>query len=67
MEVTVLKKVWTELEIPDELTEEQVIDAVKEQISDMDIDDWDEQCYYGTEVYEVSENSSGVTIAEFEI
>ena len=67
MEVTVLKKLWTELEIPDGLTEEEVIEAVKKEISDMDIDDWDKKCHYGTEWYEVIDNYSGENIAEFEI
>lgn len=62
-----MKKLYTEIEIPDGLNEEQIEEAVKEQIRDLDLDDWDEECYYGTEEYVVTDNGSGVEVAELHL
>lgn len=67
MEVTVKKMLYTEIEIPDGLNEEQIADAVKEQIKDLDLEDWDEVCYYGTEEYVVTDNYSGIDVAELSL
>ena len=67
MEITIIKKVFTTEEIPDDLSEEDLriyIDSIIDATNDDDV--WDSQDWRGKEVYEAYDTYSGCTILELE-
>jgi len=63
MEVCITKKLFLTVDIPDNLSYEDTVKAIKEEIKEHDdIDEWDEIDWRGKEVYEAYETYGGTDI-----
>lgn len=62
MEITICKKVYLIEEVDDHLSEEELKEKVNEIIDETPLEDWDETNWNGQEVYEVSDNYSGLDL-----
>lgn len=60
MEITIIKKLYLEnVEVPDDLTEEELKAEVNRIIDDTCLDEYDESDWRGMEVYDVYDDWSG--------
>ena len=60
MQITIIKKLYLEnVEVPDDLTVEELKAEVNRIIDETNLDEWDETNYYGNEIYEVYDDYSG--------
>lgn len=67
MEITIIKKVYTTVDIPDGLSEEELKAQVESIIDDAnDYDTWEGSDWRGKETYEAYDTYSGCTILELE-
>lgn len=63
MDVTIIKKIYLTIEVPDDITKSELEERVIEAIDDnSDFNDWDETDYYGNNSVEVYDNYSGCTL-----
>lgn len=62
MEITICKNVYLIEEVDDHLSEEELKEKVNEIIDETPLEDWDETNWNGQEVYEVSDNYSGLDL-----
>lgn len=63
MDVTIIKKIYLTIEVPDDITHSELKERVNEAIDDnSDLNDWDETDYYGNNSVEVYDNYSGCTL-----
>ena len=64
MEITITKKVFTtvDFDVPDDVTDAELSNKIKELVEKMDLDDWDIYDWRGKEVYEAYDTYSGSEI-----
>jgi len=62
VEVTIIKKLFFTLEVPDGLTEEELESTIDDVINHTDIDEYDETDWTGHEDYEIYDTYSGLTL-----
>ena len=63
MDVTIIKKIYLTIEVPDDITHSELVERVNEAIDDnTDFNDWDETDYYGNNSVEVYDTYSGCTL-----
>lgn len=63
MDVTIIKKIYLTIEVPDDITKSELEERVIEAIDDnSDFNDWDETDYYGNNSVEVYDNYSGCVL-----
>lgn len=67
MEITIIKKVYTTVGVPDNLSEEELKAQIESIIDDTnDNDAWDDTDWRGKESYEAYDTYSGCTVLELE-
>jgi len=67
MEITIIKKVYTTVDIPDDLSEEELKTQIESIIDEINDDDaWEDTDWRGKETYEAYDTYSGCTILELE-
>lgn len=64
MEIAITKKVFTtvDFDVPDDVTDAELSEKIKEFVEKMDLDDWDIYDWRGKEVYEAYDTYSGSEI-----
>lgn len=61
MEICIVKKVYmtVDVDVDENTTKEELSDKIKDIVDNADIEDYDEQDWYGNESYEAYDTDSG--------